>query len=131
VEHAVGGLRFGLSYLVTGLAALGMHAVVTPSPTVPVVGASGAISGVVGMFLAVFPRAPVDLHAYLGYWHIKTWHSTGVVATGVWFFEQLLLAVLVSATGVDMGIAFWGHVGGFLCGVVAGFAASRLTFGYR
>jgi membrane associated rhomboid family serine protease len=130
VEHAIGALKFTAAYLLAGVMALWLHAMVTSSPGLPVVGASGAVSGAVGMFLALYPRAEVDLHAYLGYWHIKTWHTTGLVATGVWFGEQLLLAILTSATGGGGGIAFWAHVGGFVCGVVAGIAAGRLALGY-
>jgi membrane associated rhomboid family serine protease len=130
VEHAIGPLKFTVAYILAGLAALWLHAMVTSSPGLPVVGASGAVSGAVGMFLVLYPRAEVDLHAYLGYWHIKTWHTTGLVATGVWFGEQLLLAVLTSALGTSGGIAFWAHVGGFVCGVVAGTAAGRLALGY-
>ena len=62
----------------------------------------------VGMFLAVFPRAPVDLHLFIGSWHAKTWQSTGIVATGVWFLEQLTLALVTSVTGA-YAIAFWAH----------------------
>lgn len=83
------------------------------------------------MFLALFPRAPVDLHLFLGYWHVKTWASNGLVATGVWFVEQLVLAVLTSVTGVGVGIAFWAHVGGFASGVLAGLAVNRLAFAYQ
>ena len=129
VEHAIGGVKFGLLYLMTGFAALAVHSAVTVNPAMPVVGASGAISGVVGMFLALFPQAPVDLHAYVGYWHVRTWRSTGLVATGVWFIEQFALALLSSVTGLGLGIAFWAHVGGFLCGVVLGFIAGRVNFG--
>lgn len=130
VEHAIGSVKFGLAYGFAGLAALWVHAAITPAPAIPVIGASGAISGVVGMFLALFPRAPVDLHAYLLYWHVATWRSTGLVATGVWFVEQLALAMFSSATGLAMGIAFWAHVGGFASGVVLGFLAGRLTIGH-
>lgn len=108
VERAIGSVKFAFSYVLAGFAALGMHALITPAPAMPVVGASGAISGVVGMYLALFPRAQVDLHAYLGYWHVRTWRSTGLVATGVWFIEQLVLALLSSAAGAVSGIAFLG-----------------------
>ena len=130
VEHAIGALKFTVAYVLAGLVALWVHAMMTSSPGVPVVGASGAVSGTVGMFLALYPRAEVDLHAYLGYWHVRTWHTTGLVATGVWFADQLLLAILTSSTGVGGGIAFWAHVGGFVCGIIAGVAAGRLAVGY-
>jgi membrane associated rhomboid family serine protease len=129
VEHAIGSIKFGLAYVMTGFAALAVHSAVTVNPAMPVVGASGAISGVVGMFLALFPRAPVDLHAYLGYWHVRTWRSTGLVATGVWFIEQFALALISSATGLGLGIAFLAHVGGFVSGVILGSVASRVNFG--
>jgi membrane associated rhomboid family serine protease len=106
VEHAVGSTKFALCYVLAGVAATAVHATVTPTPSMPVIGASGAISGVVGMFLALFPRAPVDLHAYVLSWHVRTWHSTGLVATGVWFGEQVVLAVLSSATGLTTELRF-------------------------
>ena len=73
VEHAIGSVKFALSYVLAGFAAIAVHAAVTSNPGLPVIGASGAISGVVGMFLVLFPRAPVDLHVYLLYWRVGGW----------------------------------------------------------
>ena len=78
------------------------------------------------MFLLLFPRNAVDLHLFIASWHAKTWQSTGLVATGIWFVEQLVLALLTSATGAHR-IAFWAHVGGFLGGIPLGFLANRLN----
>jgi membrane associated rhomboid family serine protease len=129
VEPSLGSGRFAVSYLSSGIAASLLHAWTTPSPAVPLVGASGAIAGVVGVFFVLFPREPVDLHVYLLRWQVATRRTTGLVAISVWFGEQLALGAISAATGAAIGIAFWAHVGGFVAGALIGFLLGRLAFG--
>lgn len=119
VEDRMGRLRFLLFYLVCGLGAALAHILVDPSSPVPTVGASGAISGVLGAYLMLFPRARVNmLFIFLVFlrviplpaWLVLLW----------WFGFQVLagLPQLTQVTEPSGGVAFWAHIGGFLLGVL-------------
>ena len=127
VEDIMGAPKFVTSYFLTGLAAVWLHSVTTSTPAIPLVGASGAVSGVMGMYLVLQPHTRFDLHFILVRWSVKTIQASGLVATAVWFGEQLLLAALTSFAGVAVPIAFWAHVGGFLAGLLAGVLFGRLA----
>jgi membrane associated rhomboid family serine protease len=131
VENILGTVKFLAAYLLAGVAAASVYGVTSAQPLMPMVGASGAISGVVGMYLALLPNAPVDLEVFVLsiIEPVKTIRSTGVVATGLWFVEQLVLALLTAATGLFIGIAFWAHVGGFVAGVALGVLLGRIEIG--
>lgn len=130
IEDVIGSLGFLGLYLLCGLAAAGSHMVVGGRSDVPLIGASGAISGIVGLYLAFFPRMPTDLVFYFFWWEIKTLQVTTVGAVGVWFGEQLLLGLLLRFTGLDeyIPIAFWAHVGGAVAGLLAGLALVNLGY---
>lgn len=82
-------------------------------------GASGAISGIVGGFFVLFPKANFDLIFYFRYIELKTIHTFTSVAVGVWIAEQALLGLLSLKFHV-FSVAFWAHVGGFAVGILAG-----------
>jgi membrane associated rhomboid family serine protease len=127
VEELMGSLKFLAAYFVAGVAALGAHTLTTVRPELTLVGASGAVSGVVGMYFVLQPNARFDLHIVVWRWVVKTFAASAVVATGVWFVEQLLLAVASSATGLALTVAFWAHVGGFAAGVVTGIVFGKFA----
>jgi len=107
-------MRFVLFYLLTGLAAAGAHVLSEPSSPVPTVGASGAISGIMGAYLVLYPRARV-LTAVVLVFFIRLVPLPAWVMLGYWFFIQLLSGMTVQAgTG---GVAFWAHIGGFVAGL--------------
>ncbi|MBK1664228.1 rhomboid family intramembrane serine protease [Rhodospirillum rubrum] len=108
VEDALGHLRFLAFYAVCGLIAALTHALIDVSSTVPMVGASGAISGVMGAYILLHPRARVLVWAVA-----LPLRLPAVVLLGLWFLMQL-----VSAFGAaDQGVAFWAHIGGFIAGM--------------
>ncbi|MEM6277455.1 MAG: rhomboid family intramembrane serine protease [Pseudomonadota bacterium] len=115
MEDAFGHLGFLLFYLASGILAAGAQVVVNPSSLVPMVGASGAIAGVMGGYLLLYPRAKVDiLLIFVVFFRIipiPAW-----VMLGLWFGFQLVAGVADQAAGG--GVAYWAHAGGF----VAGFA---------
>jgi membrane associated rhomboid family serine protease len=130
VEDMTGPVKFVLAYLLAGMFAIGVHAVTTTHRDIPLVGASGAVSGVIGMYLVLFPRAPFHTHVVFGWWRLGGFRSNAAVATLAWFGQQVLLASLSSWTGrAILGIAFWAHVGGFCAGIVLGFVFGKLAFG--
>jgi len=122
VEDVLGpGLFVGL-YLLSGLGAMAVHYGADPHSTIPCVGASGAISGVLATYIVFFPWRPMDLDLPLNQVWAKTFHTRAVFAGAIWFTEQALLALIWQHTGLAEhgGIAFWAHVGGFFTGALLG-----------
>jgi membrane associated rhomboid family serine protease len=118
IEARLGSVLFLLAYLVCGLGGQGLHTLASPGSLVPTVGASGAISGVAGMYFLLYPRSPFDLVFYFGWWVRKTIRARTRAAVGTWIGEQFLLGVISRALGALGGVAFWAHVGGFVSGLL-------------
>lgn len=130
VEDVLRPTKFVAAYLLTGMAAAGLHALTTGRPDVPLVGASGAVSGVMGMYLVLFSSTRFDLHVFIFRWHVTTFTGSAFFALGVWVAEQTLLGLATSALG-GISVAFWAHVGGFAAGIVAGVLFGRMGFPVR
>ena len=115
VEDVMGPFRFLAFYLLSGLAAAAAQVVSDPSSAVPMVGASGAIGGVMGAYARLYPRARVSTLLFLGIW-ITRIEVPALFMLGYWFLLQLLggLPALGSTEG---GVAFWAHIGGFVGGL--------------
>jgi rhomboid family protein len=127
LEERLGPWFFLPAYLVCGIGAASVQTLFTPGSTIPLVGASGAISGVAGMYFVLFPRSPFKLELYIGWWHLKSFPATTRGAVGTWIGEQFVLGLITSATR-SAGIAFWAHVGGFLTGfVIAALVATQTS----
>ena len=116
VEDSMGRLRFLLFYLLCGLAAAAAQIVTSPYSPIPMVGASGAISGVMGAYLVLYPRVRVYTLVPLGFF-ITSMALPAWVMLGYWFLIQFVSG-LVSVGGEGGGVAFWAHVGGFVAGLV-------------
>jgi len=112
VEDALGHRRYLMFYLLTGITAGVTHIAVAPGSAVPTLGASGAISGVMGAYLVLYPRAMV-------YW--RGARVPAFLALGVWILLQFVLA----AVSPQAGIAWWAHIGGFGAGLVLGLVLRR------
>jgi membrane associated rhomboid family serine protease len=116
VEDRLGRGRFVLFYLLCGaVAALGQGVADTRSE-VPMIGASGAISGVLGAYLVLYPRAKILVLVPL-FIFITTLRVPALVVLGIWFAGQLLSS-MVATQGAGGAVAFAAHVGGFVAGVV-------------
>jgi len=113
IEDRLGPFKFLLFYLVSGLAADFLFIVFSPSSQIPMVGASGAIAGVLGAYLVLFPRARVLTVLFLFYF-IRLVHLPAKVILGFWFFYQLLMSFM--GAGGGGGVAWLAHVGGFAFG---------------
>jgi membrane associated rhomboid family serine protease len=116
VEDSMGHLRFALFYLLCGLAAAVLQIATNPASAVPMVGASGAIGGVMGAYVLLYPRVHVHLLLVLGF-YVTTVAVPAIFMLGYWFLLQLL-GGLTSLGAEGGGVAFWAHVGGFAAGVV-------------
>jgi len=114
VEHRFGALPFLIFYLVSGIAATGAQILLDPTSVVPNLGASGAISGVLGAYLILFPRNKV--HALFFYSVVSV---PAVLAIGLWILMQLISGwgALANESAAG-GIAYGAHIGGFGAGVV-------------
>jgi membrane associated rhomboid family serine protease len=116
VEDSMGHGRFLVFYLLCGLAAAAAQIVSNPGSPVPMVGASGAIGGVMGAYILLYPRVHVHLLIFLGFF-VTTIAVPAVFMLGYWFLLQVLSGV--SAIGAQGGgVAFWAHAGGFAAGAI-------------
>jgi membrane associated rhomboid family serine protease len=117
VEWRLGPFRYALFYLLAGLAAAAAQTAVSPFSTVPMIGASGAISGVLGAYFILFPTAFVWA---LVPWVVPVLPVPAVVFLIFWFVLQAYNGVGALLSGADAagGVAWWAHAGGFAAGVV-------------
>jgi membrane associated rhomboid family serine protease len=116
VEDAMGPGRFTVFYLLCGLAAAGAQVATDPDSVVPMVGASGAIGGVMGGYARLYPKAHVQTLIILGF-YVTVVAMPAVFMLGYWFLLQFLSG-LPALGDTGGGVAFWAHVGGFLAGVI-------------
>lgn len=118
IEDAMGHVSYLLFYLLCGIAAALTQIVLNPESTIPMVGASGAISGVLGAYIALFPHGKVRALVILGFF-IQVVLVPAWVMLGLWFVLQLVSGVASLGVGGDTGgVAFWAHIGGFVAGVL-------------
>ncbi len=113
VEDRLGHLRFLLFYLGCGIAAAAAQIAPDPGSTIPMVGASGAISGVLGAYLVLFPRSRVVVFIPISFMLLHEIRAFWLLV--IWFALQLVSAV---AAPDSAGVAWWAHVGGFVAGAV-------------
>jgi membrane associated rhomboid family serine protease len=119
VEDAMGPVKFVAFYLLGGLAATALQVAMDPDATVPTVGASGAIAGVLGGYIVLFPRARVVTLIFIIFF-VTLVEVPAVYVLGFWFVQQVLFGALdIGASGAEGGIAYFAHIGGFVFGLLA------------
>jgi membrane associated rhomboid family serine protease len=111
VEDFLGSFRFVFFYLISGLGASLTQVVFSPNSHVPMIGASGAIAGVLGGYLILFPGARVMTLVFL-FFFIRVVAIPAALVLGLWFLLQVL------NVGMGGGVAWFAHIGGFLIGIV-------------
>lgn len=119
IEDSLGHMRFLFFYLICGLAAAAAHVLAQPASPLPTVGASGAISGILGGYLVLYPRVRVRmLFIFIVFFKVIPIPAWMVLIW--WFFWQLVSALPELRNGADLtgGVAVWAHVGGFVVGVL-------------
>jgi len=117
IEDVMGPARYSLFYLFAGLAAAAAQVLADPASRLPMVGASGAISGVMGAYLVIFPKVRVHMWLFQGIFALRITVPAWVML-GYWFALQLLGANVGSLQAQGGGIAFAAHVGGFVVGLM-------------
>src|SRR5437773_7719255 len=117
IEDSMGHARFVVFYLLSGVAAAATQIIVDTGSRIPMVGASGAISGVMGAYILLYPRVRVHTLITLGFF-FTTVTLPAYVILGFWFLLQLLLGTVGAISGAQGGVAAWAHVGGFVAGLL-------------
>jgi membrane associated rhomboid family serine protease len=119
VEDRLGHVRYLIFYLLAGYVATFAHAAFSPQSTVPAIGASGAISGVLGAYLFLHPRARIVTMVWILFF-IRFVQIPAIVFLPIWFLLQLFSGVssLNVTEGAAGGVAWWAHIGGFVAGPV-------------
>ncbi len=120
VEDRMGSLRYLIFYLATGFLAGLVHLWAYRSSTVPTIGASGAIAGVLGAYLVLYPLARVITLIPLFFW-FQIVEVPALFYLGIWFISQLFngfLSLSVGSTFQSGGVAWWAHIGGFVSGLI-------------
>jgi membrane associated rhomboid family serine protease len=115
VEDSMGHARYLLFYVLCGVAAAATQTFTNPSSPIPMVGASGAISGVMGAYIVLYPKVRVHMLVFLGIF-ITRIVVPAYLMLGYWFLLQLIGGGLGSEEGG--GVAFWAHAGGFIAGAI-------------
>ena len=136
IELKFGKAKFLLIYLAWGVGAGLAHIVIEPTSSIPAVGASGAISGILGAYLAIFPKVKITTFLMLGFfWRMM--HIQAKWFLPFWLIFQNLLPFFIGGFGVGSGgVAFMAHIGGFAIGFATGYLykkshSSEFTYGTR
>ena len=118
VESSLGILLFPILYFLSGIVGNFFQYILMPSSTIPMLGASGAVAGVLGAYFVLFPHSKIKtLVPFFGFFTSLSVPASFML--GYWFVLQVLSgAVALPFSGDSGGIAFWAHVGGFVTGVV-------------
>jgi membrane associated rhomboid family serine protease len=126
VEYRLGRFRYLLAYLATGAAATLFYAVLDPGSMLPLVGASGAISGVLGFYFLWFPRNVVRVFVFLFPIFLRVVEIPARIVLGAYLVVDNLLPMLLTAGQPGGGVAHGAHLGGFVAGLAAAWIMERL-----
>lgn len=121
IEAVIGSTAFFLFYIIGGLFASAAHIITDPDSLIPTVGASGAISAVMGTYLVMFPKSRIKIIFIIFF---SIFYLPAYAFLGLWFVQQLFsgLGSIAPQTPEEAGgVAWWAHIGGFVYGVVLGF----------
>lgn len=128
IEDRTGHLRFLLFYLLCGLLAGIAHIVMNPLSEIPTIGASGAVAGVMGAYIVLFPRSKITTLIFLVIF-IQIVRIPAIIFLGFWFILQLLSGTLsLGIIEKSGGVAWWAHIGGFFTGMVIVFLFKKRSY---
>ena len=117
VEDRIGRIRYVVFYILCGIVASVSHFLIYPGSTIPALGASGAISGVMATYMFMFPKSRIIFLVPL-FFVPFFFELSAFVYIGVWFVSQLFSGTFTLMQTQVSGIAFWAHIGGFIGGFV-------------
>jgi membrane associated rhomboid family serine protease len=113
IEDTLGHFRFLIFYLLVGLSAALVQVLSDPQSTTPMIGASGAVAGILGAYLLLFPQARILTLMFI-FIFIRMIRIPALIVLGFWFLVQLLSIT----SGYETGVAFFAHIGGFVAGLI-------------
>ena len=119
IEATIGNFQFLMFYIAGGVAAAALHVIFNMQSVVPAVGASGAISAVLGAYLIMFPKSKIRI---LVIYFFRSFKVSALIFLGLWIGQQLISGIfsLGASSTQGSGVAWWAHIGGFVFGVLAG-----------
>jgi membrane associated rhomboid family serine protease len=117
IEDKLGHLRFIIFYIFCGITAAYSHALIDPHSLTPMIGASGAISGILGAYLLLFPRAGVYTLIFLGFF-VQVVKIPALIVIGFWAIVQFINGLVSTGLVKQGGVAWFAHIGGFLTGLL-------------
>ena len=117
IEDKLGHIRFIIFYLLCGIVATAAHIAIDPTSKIPVIGASGAISGVLGAYAILFPHARVVTLIPI-FIFIQLAELPALLLLGFWFVIQFLNGIVSLGISESGGVAWWAHIGGFIAGIL-------------
>jgi len=117
IEDRLGHVRFIIFYLFCGIAAALSHVLTAAGSNVPMIGASGAVSGVLGAYLLLFPYARIHTVIFLGFF-VQTVQIPALIVIGFWAIIQVVNGLIAQGALNQGGVAWFAHVGGFIAGLI-------------
>ena len=117
IEDKLGHIKFVIFYILGGIAAAYSHAFASPSSMLPMVGASGAVSGILGAYVLLFPRAKVYTLVFFGFF-ARVITLPAVFVIGFWIVIQFINGILSKGLVNQGGVAWFAHIGGFVFGIL-------------
>lgn len=117
IEDKLGHFRFVVFYFLCGIVAAYAHALTDPGSNIPMIGASGAIAGVLGAYIVLFPHAKVHTLIFLGFF-IDIIRIPALIVIGFWAIIQLISGILSQGLAAHAGVAWFAHIGGFFIGLL-------------
>lgn len=120
IEDLFGRSKFLLIYFGSGVAATLAHVAFNPSSTVPTIGASGAVAGILGAYIIKYPRAKVLTLLFI-FLFIQIVKVPSLIFLGIWIGLQVINASITTVAGTQVSVAYWAHIGGFAAGMLMAF----------
>lgn len=117
IEDRLGHVRFLAFYLLSGIVAAYAHTISEPNSVIPMIGASGAVSGVLGAYVLLFPRAHIYTLVFLGFF-VRVIRLPALIVIGFWAIIQFGSGIITKGVASQGGIAWFAHIGGFLFGLI-------------
>ena len=127
VESVLGHVKYAIFYMLCGIIAAVTQILVDPSSEIPMVGASGAIAGILGLYMMRFPHARVHVFAFIIIF-FTTFRVPAMFVLGFWFFNQLTNGFGSLGFDTTGGVAWFAHIGGFIAGVMLNQAFKHIRF---
>ncbi|MBI5664756.1 MAG: rhomboid family intramembrane serine protease [Nitrospirae bacterium] len=117
IEDKLGHVKFIIFYILCGVIAAYTHAFANPASTVPMIGASGAVSGILGAYILLFPHARIHTLVFFIFF-VQVIKLPAIIVIGFWIGIQLINGVISQGSSIHGGIAWFAHIGGFIFGIL-------------